>query len=207
MLAAVALQSKDKQVTQAPADARGLAVTRELQDSLDYQASQGLEVLAQVVVPRVSQESVGQREKRVTQACQALALKDFPAHLASPAHLDLLDHRAHLALLKPAAPAFLDSLGCLEPEELQVQVVSKATEVTLVTAHAKEEAPQDWLVYPEPQETTASLATLDRKASKVMGAHQASLEDKAPMDVMVTGVSLAVKERKGYPTTLTWDWE
>lgn len=50
----------------------------------------------QVVVPRVSQESLGLREKRGTQACQALALKDFLAHLASPAHLDLLDLRAHL---------------------------------------------------------------------------------------------------------------
>lgn len=50
-----------------------------------------------------------------------------------------------------------------------------------MTAHAKEELPQDWLVYPESQEATASLATLDRRASKVMGAHQASLEDKAPM--------------------------
>lgn len=47
---------QDKQVTQVPADARGLAVTRELQDSLDYQASQGLEVLAQVM--RCSSQSV-----------------------------------------------------------------------------------------------------------------------------------------------------
>lgn len=52
--------------------------------------------LFQVVVLQVSQEIVGQREKRAMQASQALALKDFLAHLASPAHLDLLDHRAHL---------------------------------------------------------------------------------------------------------------
>lgn len=160
MLAALALQSKDYLVTQVPVDYRALAVTREHRDSLDCLASQGLEVMVQVVVLQGSLELTGQREKRVTQAYQALALKDFLAHLASQAHLDLLDHRAHLAWSKapassipsgPSGPkaqlelpplAFLDSPGCLDPEELQVQLVSKASEVTLVTANAKEEAHQ-----------------------------------------------------------------
>lgn len=37
------------------------------------------------------------------------------------------------ALLKPAAPAFLDSPGRLDPEELRVQLVSKASEVHALT--------------------------------------------------------------------------
>lgn len=37
------------------------------------------------------------------------------------------------ALLKPAAPAFLDSLGRLDPEELQVDLVSKASAVHALT--------------------------------------------------------------------------
>lgn len=37
------------------------------------------------------------------------------------------------ALLKPAAPAFLDSLGRLDPEELQVELVSKASAVHALT--------------------------------------------------------------------------
>lgn len=37
------------------------------------------------------------------------------------------------ALLEPTLPAFPDSLGRLDPEELQVQLVSKASEVHALT--------------------------------------------------------------------------
>lgn len=76
-----------------------------------------------------------------------------------------------------------------------------------MTVPAREEAPPDWLVYLGLQEPTAAQATLDKRASRVILAHQVSVEDKAPMAVMVRGASLGVKERKGYPTTPTWDWE
>lgn len=184
-----------------------LPVTRDLQDYQDHQANQELQVLVQVVVaPQVFQEPWARRERKVTRAYQAMALKDSPALLGSPDPPALLDLRALQVLPQVYPLLYLDSLGHLDPEERRVTQDTKASEVILVTVPALVEASQGCQGYLDPQETTVSPAFRDERASLVTLVRPALMAFRDLLAVLVTGVSLVVRERKGRLTTPARVW-
>lgn len=100
-------------------------------------------------------------------------------------------------------PLDLEDLGYPAPEEDQVSRDTKASEVIPVTVHALEEAPQVHVDYLDPQGATAAPDFLDERVSLVTVVHQASMAFRDQLVVLVAGVYLAVRERRGHLTTLT----